>query len=280
MTRSLPAWVLLFVLLTAPALAQEDPMRALPAEELDRRADEWINRRRWMALIIIGGTFIAGGAGSVFRRRARKRAELLITTLTNDTWPATEAILVLEPALRMDRIRKALRLGLVPPAAEISALEGLFVSDEQPALRVLVLEALTATGEGPSDDLLERAMQDPADSVRGAAFQLILLRDPDRDEELAQAHLHDPAVEVRTLCAELLAETDPESAGTAMLELVSDEALGPRETHALRRAMNFFAEELRDPAWAPRIEALRMEVEDEEGLIDWALDRLRDTNPA
>jgi hypothetical protein len=273
MTPSLPAWVLLFVLLTTPALAQEDPMRAPPAEELDRRSDEWISQRRWMALLIIGGGFVAGGAGSVFRRRARKRAEL---EAPSGPWPGTEAILGLDPALRTDQLRKALRQGLVPPPQEVARLEELFARDQQPALRVLVLEAVAATGEGPSGELLERALQDPADSVRGAAFQLILEREPHRGEELARTHIEDPGVEVRTLCAELLVEIDPVAAGSAMLTLVSDEALGPRESHALRRAMNFFAEELRDPAWAPRIEALRADVEDEEGLIDWALSRLHD----
>ena len=60
-----------------------------------------------------------------------------------------------------------------------------------------------------------------------------------------------------------------------MLDIVRAEALGPRESHVLRRTMSFFAEELRDPKWTPEIEALRIEVEDEEGMIDWALDKLR-----
>jgi hypothetical protein len=280
MTRSILAGFLFSLLLATPALAQEDPMRAPPAEELDRRSDEWIGRRRWMALLIIGGTFIAGGAGSVLRRRERRRAELAATAAVEGSWPATATVHVLDPALRMDRIRKALRQGLVPPPGESEPLERLFDHDEQPALRVLILEALTATEAGPSGQLLGRALQDPADSVRSAAFQLVLEREPDRGEELARTHLDDPAVELRTLCAELLADVDPEAAGTAMLALVHDEALGPRETHALRRAMNFFAEELRDPAWSPRIEALRAEVEDQEAAIDWALSRLRNPDSA
>ena len=280
MTRPVLACVLLFLLLGAPSLAQEDPMRAPPAEELDRRSDEWISRRRWMALLIIGGTFIAGGAGSVFRRRARKRAEMSTATPAEGAWPTTRSVLMLDPALRTDRIRKALREGLVPPPEELVPLEELFMRDEPPALKVLVLEALTATGAGPPSELLHRALQDPADSVRGASIQLIFDRDPGRREELARTHLSDPGIEVRTLCAEVLAEADAGSAGAAMLAMVRDEALGVRETHALRRAMNFFVEELRDPAWSPQIEALRVEVEDQEGLIDWALERLRGTDPA
>lgn len=280
MIRLLAGWALFSLLLTAPAFAQEDPMRALPAEELDRRSEEWINRRRWMALLIIGGTIVAGGAGSVFRRRARKQAELAAAASTDPAWPPTGSILTLDPGLRMDRIRKALRAGLIPPPAEVAPLEQLYFRDEQPALRVLVLEALSATDIGVSRELLAKAIEDPADSVRGAAFQLILQGDPGDSENLARAHLDDPGVEVRTLSAELLVEIDPVAAANAMLSLVSAEALGPRETHALRRAMNFFAEELCDPAWAPKIEALRPEVEDEEALIDWALGRLRDPESA
>jgi len=280
MTRWLAGWILFCLLLSSPVLGQEDPMRALPAEELDRRSEEWINRRRWMALLIIGGTFVAGAGASVFRRRARKQAGLAAAASADPTWPPTGSVLTLDPALRMDRIRKALRAGLIPPPDEAKLLEQLYFRDEQPALRVLVLEALSATNEGVSGEVLANAIEDRADSVRGAAFQLSLERDPDRGEELARAHLSDPGVEVRTLCAELLAESDPEAAGAAMLALVHDEALGPRETHALRRAMNFFAEELRDPAWSARIEALRAEVEDDEALIDWALARLRDPDSA
>ena len=94
--------------------------------------------------------------------------------------------------------------------------------------------------------------------------------------ELARQHLHDPGIEARSQCAEVLADVDPEAAGQAMLDIVRVEALGARESHVLRRAMGFFAEELRDPKWAPHIEALRIEVEDDEGMIDWALEKLRD----
>ena len=263
---------LLLLLLVAPATAQQDPMRAPPAEELDRRSDEWVNRRRWMAILIIGGTFVAGGGASVMRRRKRK-AEAAAQFAP--AWPETASLLTIDAVTRTDRVRKALRAGFLPPDDERGALEELFDSDSQPGLRVLVLEALSAEGANPPFALLERALEDPADSVRSAALHLLLHRQPDRAIELARAHLHDPGIEARTQCAEVLADVDPRAAGEAMLDIVRAEALGPRESHVLRRAMGFFAEELADPGWAPQIEALRDEVEDDEQMIDWALEKLR-----
>lgn len=269
----------LLPLLVLPGLAraQSDPMRAPSQEELDRQSDEWIGRRRWMAILIISGTLVAGGAGSVMRRRARRQA--MATPDPAAEWPPTQTIRALDPPLRMDRLRKALRAGLTPPAPELEALARLFREDAQPPLRVLLLEALSAGDRAVDRDLLQTALADPADSVRAAAAHLLLAADPGLQIGFAREHLHDPGLELRTLCAEILAGEDPRAAGEAMLDLVRAEALGPRESHALRRAMGFFAEDLRDPAWADRIAALREEVGDEEGMIDWALDRLQEEQP-
>ena len=38
-----------------------------------------------------------------------------------------------------------------------------------------------------------------------------------------------PGIEARTQCAEVLADVDPETAGTAMLDIARAEALGPRD---------------------------------------------------
>lgn len=275
MTRT-SGWILLILLLLSGASAwgQSEHMLAPATEELDRRSNEWISSRRWMALLILGGTFAAGAGASMVRRRKRRRERETALAGSPPAWPSVAEILALDPPLRMDRLRKALRAGLAPGDNERPALEQLFGSEDQPAMRVLVLEALATRGGAPTAELLEAARQDPADSVRSAALQLILESAPARAEELARAHLRDPAVEVRALAADLLVERDPQAAGEAMLDLVRAEALGPRESHALRRAMGFFAEELRDPAWAARIAALRTEVEDSEGMIDWALAEL------
>jgi hypothetical protein len=266
-------WAAIVLLSAAPAMAQEDPMRAPPAEELDRQSDEWIQSRRWMALIIIGGTLIAGGGASFIRRRNRRRAARVVAS---PAWPPTEGLRRIDPVMRTDRLRKALRAGLTPPAEERPALESLYDTDSQAPLRVLVLEALSAGEQAPPVEFLERALKDRADSVRSAALHLLLTGEPERAVERARAHIHDPGIEARTQCAEVLADVDPETAGTAMLDIARAEALGPRESHVLRRAMGFFAEELKDPAWVPRIEALRIEVEDEEGMIDWAIEKLRE----
>jgi hypothetical protein len=44
-------------------------------EELDARVHDYLLGRRVMAVVLVGGTFVAGLAGSVIRRRARKRQE-------------------------------------------------------------------------------------------------------------------------------------------------------------------------------------------------------------
>lgn len=259
----------LFFLLAADAHAQSDAMRAPPAEELDQRTEEWISRRRWMAVLIIGGTILAGGGASVIRRRRRKRE----AAMAPPAWPPTAQILGVDSVMRTDHIRRALRAGLKPPPEERAQLEDLFELDNSPSLRVLVIEALSA--EGPSVALLERGLTDKADSVRSAALHQLMLQQPERTVELARAHLDDPGIEARSQCADVLVDIDPDSAARAMLDIVRAEALGPRESHVLRRAMGFFAEELRDPAWTGEIEALRPEVEDDEDMIDWALEKLR-----
>jgi HEAT repeat protein len=227
-----------------------------------------------MAILIIGGTLLAGGGASVVRRRNRRKAERAQAGATA-TWPATSEIMNIDPVMRTDRIRRALRAGLAPPASEYEPLQQLFEIDATPALRVLVLEALAKGGGETPVALLEKGLGDEADSVRSAALHRLMLARPERMLELARAHLYDPGIEARAQCADVLADVDPEAAARAMLDIVRVEALGPRESHVLRRAMGFFAEELQDPAWAPEIEALREEVEDDEEMIDWALEQLR-----
>lgn len=264
---------LLFLLLAADAPAQSDAMRAPPAEELDRQSEEWITRRRWMAILIIGGTLLAGGGASVIRRRQRRKAAAAAAAAV-PAWPPTSEILNIDSVMRTDRIRRALRAGLTPPPEEREPLARLFELDRTPSLRVLVIEALSRD-ELPVA-LLEKGLGDEADSVRSASLHQLMLQQPERAVELARAHLHDPGIEARSQCADVLADVDPDAAAQAMLDIVRAEALGARESHVLRRAMSFFAEELQDPKWAPEIEALRQEVEDDEDMIDWALEQLRD----
>ncbi|RKZ12934.1 hypothetical protein DRQ32_02665 [bacterium] len=275
MNRTL-GWAIILLFLAAPASAQRDPMQAPPQEVLDRQSSEWIARRRWMSVIIIGSTLVAGSGASMLRRRRRKQAALeQAAQQTPLAWPLMADLMQIDPVMRTDRIRRALRAGLVPPPDERARLEQFFETASHPASRVLVLEALST--DGAPAELLERALTDSADSVRSAALHLLLLAQPERSLELARAHLHDPGIEARTQCAEVLADSDPAAAGEAMLDIVRAEALGSREGHVLRRAMGFFAEELKDPAWTAQIEALRDEVEDEEQMIDWAVEKLRGT---
>lgn len=55
--------------------ATAQPWRYAPADStLDAQASGWTGRRRTMALIILGSTFVAGAAASVLRRRSRRDA--------------------------------------------------------------------------------------------------------------------------------------------------------------------------------------------------------------
>lgn len=77
MRRFLFLFVVLATLLVGnvapPAMAQ-DYKKAPPAEELDRRADEYITGRRIVVILLVAGTLIGGMMGSVSRRRERRAA--------------------------------------------------------------------------------------------------------------------------------------------------------------------------------------------------------------
>ena len=62
------------VLVSAPPVGAQDYKQAPPAEELDERAEVYVTNRRIMAIVLVGGTFVAGLGASILRRRARRRA--------------------------------------------------------------------------------------------------------------------------------------------------------------------------------------------------------------
>lgn len=75
MSRLLVALALVLVSTLAPDVRAQDYKLAPPAEELDRRADEYVMNRRIMAIVIVGGTFVVGLVSGLARRRARLRAQ-------------------------------------------------------------------------------------------------------------------------------------------------------------------------------------------------------------
>ena len=181
---------------------------------------------------------------------------------------------------RVDRLRKALRHGTLAPSAvaeDLDAWVALFRADSQAALRVLVLELLESVDDPRVDDLAERALKDRGDGVRLEALRLLLDRHPDRTDALARAHLEDDGIEVRMLAAERLHALDPDTAIDALFAGVRAEAHGPREAHALDRTMEFFVEDVADPALVPRLRALVDDVEDPEEMIPWAIESLEGT---
>lgn len=187
-------------------------------------------------------------------------------------------ILHLPGPRRVDRLRRALRGGELEPAAVIQRIENwvaLYHRDAQPALRVLVLEVLEAHIDPRIDTLLHEALEDRGDSVRLEALRQLLHRSPATARALALARLGDEAMEVRVFAAQWVYDTDRERALEAMVDAIHTEARGPREMHTLRWVLEFLAEEVTDRAAVERIAELREGCDDEEEMIDWALERVR-----
>lgn len=77
MRSPLPLALTLVLLLgvgDVPPVSAQDYKQAPPAEELDRRADDYVTGRRVVVVILVVGTLVGGMAGSVSRRLARRRA--------------------------------------------------------------------------------------------------------------------------------------------------------------------------------------------------------------
>lgn len=198
---------------------------------------------------------------------------------TNGSRPdlSTE-ILHLPGPRRVDRLRRALRGGELEATAvaeRIGDWVALYHRDAQPALRVLVLEVLESHADPRIDALLHEALEDRGDSVRLEALRQLLHRSSADARTLALARLGDEAMEVRVFAAQWVYDTDRERALDAMVDAIRNEARGPREMHTLRWVLEFLAEEVVDRAAVERIAALREACDDEEEMIDWALDRVR-----
>ncbi len=190
----------------------------------------------------------------------------------------------LPPGQRHDRLRRALRAETGGTEIDAPTLDAdlpgwltLLRASTDPALTVLLLELLDRIGSCPPLlATLEKLRRSRSDSVRLEALRQLLGRQPERAIELAGAHLDDPALEVRLLAARTLYSHDPHAARAALGRAIEDESLGPREMHALERVTEFLVEEIGDPACIPLIESFRESCRDEEGFIDWAVQRLRD----
>lgn len=68
-------WIamLSLVVTSADPAAAQDYKKAPPAEELDERADAYVNNRRIVAILLISGTLVGGLISGLSRRRARRR---------------------------------------------------------------------------------------------------------------------------------------------------------------------------------------------------------------
>ena len=200
---------------------------------------------------------------------------------TNGTTPLTPAdVRALPGPRRVDRLRRVLRAGSFDAraiAADVDGWIGLFRADTQPALRVLILELLEPVDDPRVDELAERARHDRGDGVRLEAVRRLLDRHPARAESVAREHLDDDGVEVRLFAAARMHAIDPNAAIDALFAGVRAEIGGPREDHVLERTVEFLVEDVADSSLAARLRALAAEVDDPEGMIDWALERLGDS---
>lgn len=180
---------------------------------------------------------------------------------------------------RVDRLRGALRSGRFDPtrvAAELDAWISLFRSNPDPALRVLVLELLDHVDDPRADALAERALGDRGDGVRLEALHRLLTRHPERTDELSRKHLDDEGVEVRLLAVARLHPIDPGAAIDALFDGLRAEIGGPREAHVLERTVEFLVDDVAATHALGRLRALRAEVNDDEGMVAWAIERLEE----
>jgi len=78
------------------------------------------------------------------------------------------------------------------------------------------------------------------------------------------------------LLAERLYRVTPEAAIDMMFAILTEEAGGPRELHALERTTEFFVDEVGDTRLTDRLRAIQSELHDPEEFVNWAIERLQD----
>jgi hypothetical protein len=182
----------------------------------------------------------------------------------------------LHPRLRVDRLRRYLRLGAVDRSAvarDLDAWTTLFVDSGEPALQVLILELVGELDDPRVVALGRRSAGCPGDGVRLEGLRILLDTRPDETPELVARHRDDPSLEVRLLLADRLLPRDRSGALELALQILRAEAGGPRELHALERVTELLVEG-RCVEAAGALRALAAELDDPEGFLPWALEKL------
>lgn len=183
----------------------------------------------------------------------------------------------LHPRLQIDTLRKALRGNRVQEAtvrAELDPWIELFGANPDPGFRVLVLELVAGVEDPRIVDLARTALDDPGDGVRLEGLRILLDHDAGELAALDRRLRDDDSLEVRLLLAERLHAHDPAAAVDRILDICTEEALGPREGHALERGIEFLVESASRAGLDARLRSLKDEVRDPEGYVDWGLEQL------
>jgi hypothetical protein len=195
----------------------------------------------------------------------------------NAPQPSPDDLRSTHPRLRADRLRTALRGGQFDFAAARSQpqawLELLEAADD-PAYQVLLLEVLEPVSDARLLAQLERLRTHRSDGVRLMALRMLCDRQPDRVGELAEAHRRDGNLELRVLLATRLYAGDRHRAQQLLLEILSEEAGGLRERHALERVLGFLVEEAHAVELSEQLRSMREDFADPERYFDWALAKL------
>ncbi|NNM32878.1 MAG: hypothetical protein HKO53_07410, partial [Gemmatimonadetes bacterium] len=179
---------------------------------------------------------------------------------------------------QLETLRRALRQGELTAdhaRPDLQQWIDLFRRSPEPGFQVLVLELLAPLPDPAVAELAEDALTARGDGVRLAGLRLLLEHSPDRLADLDPRLRDDDNLEIRLLLAERMYATRPAAAVDRVFEILEEEALGPRELHALERGIEFLVDETNPAGLRPRLEALRDSVRDPEGFLDWGLDRLQ-----
>jgi len=183
----------------------------------------------------------------------------------------------LHPRRQIDTLRRALRSGQVQEAtvrAELPAWRERFDANPDPGFRVLVLELLADLEHPEVLDLARRALDDAGDGVRLEGLRILLDRRPEDLPTLDRRLRDDDSLEVRLLLAERLHARQPTAAVDRIFAILEEEALGPREGHALERGIEFLVETARPGGLGARLRGLADAVRDPEGYVGWGLEQL------
>ena len=179
--------------------------------------------------------------------------------------------------LRADRLRTSLRASCLDfelVRSQLSEWIALLEEADDPAFAVLLLETLEHVADDRLLPQLERLRTHRSDGVRLMALRLLCDRQPWRVAELAASHRRDGNLEARVLLATRLHSSDRVQAQELLLEILTEEAGGLRERHALERVLGFLVEEAQAVELTQRLRSMREDFQDPEHYFDWALEKL------